>query len=82
VKRNLSNILFAILSAILLMTTFSAPALHINNWLIPKLHFVLGYETGEPVQMYFQRTPAFDAKKLEIKSVTVPGLNVRSWQLF
>jgi hypothetical protein len=81
VKRNLSKILFAISSVILLMTAFSAPAPRINNWLIPKLHFVLGFETGEPVQMYFQRTPAFEAQKLEIKSVTVPGLKVRSWQL-
>ena len=64
------------------MTALSAPAPRIVNWLIPKLHFVLGHETGEPVQMYFQRTPAFDAQKLEIKSVTVPGLKVRSWQLF
>jgi hypothetical protein len=82
VKRNLPKILFAVSSAILLMTAFSAPVPHINNWLIPKLHFVLGFETGEPVQMYFQRTPTFDTKKLEIKSVTVPGLKVRSWQLF
>ena len=81
-KRNLSKILFAISSALLLMTALSAPAPRIANWLIPKLHFVLGHETGEPVQMYFQRTPAFDAQKLEIKSVTVPGLKVRSWQLF
>ena len=84
-KRNLPKILFAISSAILLMTALpalSVPAPQINNWLIPKLHFVLGHETGEPVQMYFQRTPAFDAQKLEIKSVTVPGLKVRSWQLF
>jgi hypothetical protein len=82
VKRNLSNILFAISAAILLMTAFSAPAPQINNWLIPKMHFLLGSETGEPVQMYFQRTPTFDTKKLEIKSVSVPGLKVRSWQLF
>jgi hypothetical protein len=85
VKRNLSKILFAISSVILLMTafpTFSVPTPQITNWLIPKLHFVLGFEHGEPVQMYFQRTPAFDAKKLEIKSVKVPGLKVRSWQLF
>ena len=64
------------------LPAFSVPAPQINNWLIPKLHFVFGFETGEPVQMYFQRTPAFDAQKLEIKSVTVPGLKVRSWQLF
>jgi hypothetical protein len=85
VKRNLSKILLAISSAILLMTAFpvfSVPAPQINNWLVPKLHFVLGFENGEPVQVYFQRMPAFEAQKLEIKNVTVPGLKVRSWQLF
>jgi hypothetical protein len=92
VKRNLSRILFAISSAILLMTVLSALGVSalgvsaqsptITTWLVPKLHFVFGHEQGEPVQMYFQRTPAFDAKKLEIKSVKVPGLKVRSWQLF
>jgi hypothetical protein len=90
-KRNLSNILFSISSAILLMTVspvspvfpvFSVPTTTITTWLVPKLHFVFGYEQGEPVQMYFQRTSTFDAKKLEIKSVSVPGLKVRSWQLF
>ena len=66
----------------MLMTVFSAPSPTIRTWLVPKMHFVLGFENSEPVQMYFQRTPAFDAKKLEIKRITVPGLNVRSWQLF
>ena len=80
-KRNLRTFLFTIASATLLMTVFSAPAPKINNWLIPKMHFLLGLENGEPPQMYFRRTPAFDAQKLEIKRITVPGLKVRSWQL-
>ena len=46
------------------------------------MHFVSGYEQGEAVQMYFQRTAAFDAQKLEIKNVSVPGLKLSSWQLF
>ena len=89
-KQNLSRILLSIAFAILLTTafptfstpTFSTPTARITNWLIPKMHFVFGHEQGEPVQMYFQRTPAFDAQKLEIKGIRVPGLKVKSWQLF
>jgi hypothetical protein len=87
VKRHIPKIILSAMLPAMLMTVFSvlgfsAPNPTITTWLVPKLHFIFGYEQGEPVQMYFQRTPAFDAKKLEIKSVTVPGLKVRSWQLF
>jgi hypothetical protein len=86
-KRRLPKIIFLVMLPAMLTTAisalgFSAQGPSITTWLVPKMHFIFGYEQGEQVQMYFQRTPAFNAKKLEIKSVTVPGLKVRSWQLF
>jgi hypothetical protein len=96
VKRIIPKVIFSGLFA-MLMTAFSALGFSalgfsalgfsasgptITTWLVPKLHFIFGYEQGEPVQMYFQRTPVFDAQKLEIKSISVTGLKVRSWQLF
>jgi hypothetical protein len=82
VKRKRISILVLLASTVLLMSVSSAPVPKINHWLVPKMHFLLGHEAGEPVQMYFQRTPAFDAQKLEIKSVSVKGLKFQSWQLF
>jgi hypothetical protein len=40
----------------------------------PRMYLLYGFETGDPVRVYFERT-----QKLEFKTVFVPGLKLKHW---
>lgn len=70
-----------VVSTVLTVMAQSNPAPRtVTDWFVPKLHFIYGFEHGDPVRVYFERTKAFDDAKLEIKGVSVPGVKVRSWR--
>ena len=45
-----------------------------TDWLVPRLHFIHGDSSSDPVRLYFERTMDFTVQKLEIK-----GLRVKGW---
>jgi hypothetical protein len=65
-----------ILACILATLAFGALATSSPNTPIlePRMYLLNGFETGDPVLMYFERT-----QKLEFKNVRIPGLTLKHW---
>jgi hypothetical protein len=64
------------LACVLLILAFSALASSSLNKPIlePRIYLLYGFETGDPVRVYYERT-----QKLEFKTVRVPGLTLKHW---
>jgi hypothetical protein len=63
-------------AAILVVLAFGALASSSLNTPIlePRMYLLYGFETGDPVRVYFERQ-----QKLEFKTLRVPGLSLKHW---
>jgi hypothetical protein len=64
------------LACVLLTLAFGALGISSPNTQIlePRMYLLYGFETGDPVRVYYERK-----QKLEFKTVRVPGLTLKHW---